>query len=232
MQSGGKSVAVAVAHMQRDPDARTAALFLAIICLIGGLLTLNALWLARPGVALKDLPDLSSYRVDPYLRAANVLQQMGKERAIDKLQLLAQEKDMSGCKTIILCRILFTNRKGSDFQPPILGMPSFVAGELSDWPREPIEVVDGVPFLITYGYSVAGHVPPPSYYVDYCVKECDWNKVRFAPKSIAAKHSALAKLLSYPKLKAPAHRAEVVREFLTAQIQRVSDQRQLVNSSR
>ena len=49
--------------------------------------------------------------------------------------------------------------------------------------------------------SLGGLPEPPTVYVRYCIKSCDWNSFRFKPRSKEEKRKALEKLLSLPKLK-------------------------------
>src|SRR5262249_46829341 len=98
-------------------------------------------------------------------------------------------------RVIVLCRMLFTARPGSEFRRPRLGVSSFgrfgFPGQTEDWLLEPIALVDGVPFLIVNGYQVAGLQEPGPAYLHYCFAECDWSDYRFRPKSQADKAQAL-----------------------------------------
>jgi hypothetical protein len=105
-------------------------------------------------------------------------------------------------KLAVLCRMVFVSRPAEKFMRPSLGGPSFFGKtDTTDWPLEPIELVDGVPFLISWGYISGGEALPPCFYVQYCIDNCDWNAVRFAPKTDAEKAKALEKLLSSKKWK-------------------------------
>jgi hypothetical protein len=99
----------------------------------------------------------------------------------------------------------------------VLGGAIFPSGTTySDWPLEPIELVDGIPFLVSQGYILAGHAEHPLQYLSYCIQECDWSSFRFAPKSVGEKQRALQKLLSSPKWKRPLDDRN--RAFFAAQI--------------
>lgn len=182
-------------------------------------------------VSLADLPYLQmetyqerkAYRVDPYIQVAHRLQAMGKEAACDKLLRLSLSSNDSQWidddeKIAVLCRMLFTKRAGADFRRPELGATRFPGGtDYSDWPLEPIEIVDGIPFAITTGYSIHGGVGPPDEYLRYCMTNCDWSDFRFMPKTDQKKKEALAKLLESSKWRIPLHPEE--RGFFGAQIQ-------------
>ena len=117
-------------------------------------------------------------------------------------------------KIYVRCRMLFVARPGSRFAPPFLGDPAFLgnAGQEESltnsfsswyfplWPLCPIEIVDGVPFLITDGYFRQGIVDPDEVknYVRYCVEDCDWSQIQFTPKTMEQKTAALEKLLASP----------------------------------
>jgi hypothetical protein len=99
----------------------------------------------------------------------------------------------------------------------MLGRPGFRgATDSRDWPLEPIELVDGVPFHIVCGYQLAGTPEPPAKYVEYCLQTCDWTPTRIKGKSTAEKRAALAKLLASPKWKAPLSAED--RDYLSGQI--------------
>jgi hypothetical protein len=53
-------------------------------------------------------------------------------------------------------------------------------------------------------------------YVRHCLAECDWNVLRYKPKTPAEKIAALAKLLASPKWRRPLDARE--QGFLSAQI--------------
>jgi outer membrane protein assembly factor BamB len=169
--------------------------------------------------ALEDLPGLyfdSSYRVDPFLRAAVALQAMGKEKACEKLLELSTDP-RRGDRVIVLCRMLFT-KKAAGIRRPMLGGPVFLAETSAmDWPLEPIELVDGVPFLITRGYELGGSPEPGEGYLKYCITACAWNDVAFTVPGPKAKQAALDKLLQSPKWKARLGDEE--KKFLAAQIE-------------
>ena len=193
-------------------------------------------------VVLKDLPEIrdASYAVDPYIRAAAQLQAMGKDQAsgvlLDlathrsndsqlfkflrrigiRVQTSTQDQDQD-IKIIVLCRMVFTPKANGEFRGPMIGLANFLGGtDYADWPFQPIEVVDGVPFLITYGYSLEGKAERAQSYVTYCIQNCDWNEVRFTPKSEQEKQKALDKLLASPKWKSDLGDSD--HAFLASQI--------------
>lgn len=186
-------------------------------------------------VWLSDLPSIESghYKVDPYIQAAEQLQHMGQQAAIQQLYGLAQNADSSPDfeseeKTVILCRMLFADAPNFKLQRPVwLGAAYFYGEEHSrettsytNWPGEPIELVDGIPFAIVYGYSGGGVVNSHAAesFVQYCITYGAWSNYRFTPKSDAEKRAALKKLIASPKWRQPLKPPE--QEYLTAQIQK------------
>jgi hypothetical protein len=160
-------------------------------------------------------PRAERYKVDPYLQAAADIQAKPANVAADTLRAMARHDDSN--RTIVLCRILFTAKPGETFWRPAIGGAVFLGGtDYRDWPLEPIQLVDGVPFLISRGYILLGQTTSAESYVRYCLEHCDWNPIRYKPKSAAEKDAALAELLASPKWKTklPAYD----REFLSAQI--------------
>lgn len=154
-------------------------------------------------VTLTGLPDFRNYEVDPYIKTAMNLQVLGKEKAVRKLLDLAETEELDH-KIIILCRMLFSPRGTALFDRPRIGAASFFGGTTyADWPLEPIEIIDGVPFVIVQGYMIGGQPQSAKSYVMYCFQLCDWNSYQYIPKSLQEKQEALKKLLSSPKWKEP-----------------------------
>jgi hypothetical protein len=149
-----------------------------------------------------------------------LFQAMGRERACQKL--LETTKTI---KTVndedhffALCRMLFERRAKGEFRRPMIGAAGFLGDtDYADWPLEPIELVDGVPFLITNGYKVGGEPESPESYLRYCMENCDWSTARFREPSAGDMREALSKLISYQKWKRRLNSHE--KDFLAAQIE-------------
>jgi hypothetical protein len=148
---------------------------------------------------------------------AVALQAMGRERACEEMMaFVKRERDAE--QIFVLCRMLFTKRGASEFRRPMIGGAVFLADTTyTDWPLEPIEVIDGVPFVITWGYILGGQAEPPESYLRYCMTDCDWSSVHYREQSPAEMRGALSKLLASPKWRRPLEEQE--RERLTEQIQ-------------
>lgn len=168
------------------------------------------------------------YKVDRYLRAAIELQALGKDLACDVLLTFTKQygdsKDLTdgklaiqGREIVALCRMLFAKRPNSEFRRASIGGAVFLAGtDYEDWPLEPIDIVNGVPFSVVSGYSLAGQAEPAYNYISYCLENCDWNPYQFDLKSEAQKQEALSKLLASPKWKQELTPSE--QGFFSAQI--------------
>lgn len=168
--------------------------------------------------ALKGLPDLQSgeFKVDPYCRAAAALQAMGQDKANAILLQLAKTREQDN-QVIVLCLMLNTPKAKGEFRRPRIGAADFLGGtDYAEWPLEPIELVDGVPFVITHGYSVRRKPEPSELYLKYCIEHCDWNSAKFERKTSKEKQQSLDKLLASRKWKAQLTDAE--KEFLSSQI--------------
>jgi hypothetical protein len=157
------------------------------------------------------------YKAGVYACAAEKLQAAGRESACRALLRAAHEGPNSR-QIIVLCRMLFTKRADCQFSGPMLGRAGFLGGTgYPDWPLEPIELVNGVPFLITRGYSLFGQAETPEAYLRYCIANCDWSAIRFRKPTGKQRRYALAKLLASVKWKHPLNPCE--RGFLSAQIE-------------
>jgi hypothetical protein len=185
-------------------------------------------------VPLRELPAAKTdcYKVDPYIDAATRLRAVGKERAIRALieHSKALPFEDTG-KVVVLCRMLFAPKElplcrlptnstdSARFRRPALGAPLFVGDkhDVSEWRLEPIEVIDGVPFLITKGYWLGGFPEFAGDYVRYCVENCDWNDAKYSPKARMEKERSLEKLLGYLKSRGKVKQDD--EKFLSSQIQ-------------
>jgi hypothetical protein len=176
------------------------------------------------GVAelLKLANDPYAYKIDAYLDAARSLQALGKDKACALLNELAEKElaDKHGwpfLRTVTLCRMLFRAKPKDTFYSAGIGAWLFVGKRDSDdWPLEPIVIVDGIPFLVACGAVLGGMPELPTSYVQYCVKDCDWNDLKFKAKTKDEKRKALDSLLSSPQLKGKLEDGD--KEFLEAQI--------------
>jgi hypothetical protein len=165
-----------------------------------------------------ELPKLNlrAYKVAPFIEAAAALQSLGKEKACELLKAQGTKLETAN-GVMVLARMLFLKKPGGEFRRPKIGSPTFAGGtDYNGWPLEPIELVDGVPFLITRGYVLGGAPEPAEAYVRYCLANCDWNDFEFKKPSEKELQAALEKLLASPKWKEPLD--ERSRKFFAAQI--------------
>lgn len=110
----------------------------------------------EPSITLNDLTPRRQFKITPYVRAAALLQEMGKEKACKQLVKLAKDDDEDG-EVAILCRLLFSRKENKEFLAPLFGCPSYMGATTdADWPMSPIEIVDGVSFFIVAGYCGSG----------------------------------------------------------------------------
>ena len=144
---------------------------------------------------------IQNYKVYPYLSVAVELQNMGTERRIQAIRSLAKNQ-VNDNKIIVLCRMLFEMEKESEFRRPRIGDAVFLGGtDYSDWPLEPIEIINGIPVLIVSGYSVAGKPETALSYLEYCITYCSWHTERYELKSDAEKQIAINLLIASQKWK-------------------------------
>lgn len=202
---------------------RKVAIAIGIVLLLAFLALLGWLQTKRTG-PFASLPPINSvkarsYKVAPYLREARRLQAIGREAACQELLKAAAQAPTceQDEQIIILCRMLFTKRPGSEFRCPMLGAPACLGQtDYCEWPLEPIEILDSIPFLIVRGYMLGGEPEPASCYLRYCLTDCDWSSTAFQERTPKELRSALDKLLSSPTWKQPLD--EYDRAFLSDQI--------------
>lgn len=147
--------------------------------------------------AKADTPADVSFNPRKYLELATALQKLGQAQAISKLRELARQPD--GGKVIPLCRMLFDAKPDGEFRAPTLGKPAALPrADGKAWPREPIAIVNGIPFLVTAGYALAGKPESATDYLDYCIATCDWNKRKYIRlrASEMGNHASIGKQLN------------------------------------
>jgi hypothetical protein len=179
--------------------------------------TLRAGFAAPFDITSIDMPPI--YKADDYIRAAVSLQAVGREAACEALLASARTNATTDRRFFMLCRMLFAQRGTNEFRPPFRGTCGFYIGEAADWKLDPIELVDGIPFLLTGPCRGQGGRGPESVesYLRYCMTNCDWSTYTFHDVTAQQKSRALATLLSSSKVKRPLTDSE--KSFFSAQIQ-------------
>jgi hypothetical protein len=169
-----------------------------------------------PEPALSDLPGLFDYKVDPYIRMAVALQALDRPAALNKLHAMVREGSI---RVIVLARMLFVPRPGADLELPEVDAHSI--DDTRHWPQWPIEVVDGVPFLIAMPYDEEAHKWVPDAeekYLQYCETHGDWSPFHYSVRTEQQELEALAKLFKLYFGQLPAEDEREV-EFLKDQIE-------------
>jgi hypothetical protein len=156
-----------------------------------------------------------TFKADPYITAAIALQDQGEQKSSIVLKEAVKEHDLP---VIILCRMLFKSPgKERKFRRPLLGRPEFVGQtESTNWPLEPIEIVDGVPFSLVSHYYLAGLPESGEVYLNYCLSSCEWNTYRYKSKTAPEKQKALDKLIADRNWEKPL--SEASKKTLSSQI--------------
>src|SRR6267142_7162901 len=80
-------------------------------------------------ISLAELPNIQTghYKAAPYIRTAVALQSLDHAVALERLHVMAKSRD-ANARVIILCRMLFAARPGSEFRRPRIGAASFFGG--------------------------------------------------------------------------------------------------------
>jgi len=158
-------------------------------CLAMSLPTLRA----ADEVSIESCPLIGwDFKIVPYLSVAKSLQEEGRDKAILRLRSWADTRKHED-QVVILCRMLFEAKKGTEFRRPGIGGAAFLGGtDYPDWPLEPINIYEGVPILITHGYALAGTPESSRRYLDFCIENCDWRQARYSVQS----HDELKELIT------------------------------------
>ena len=110
---------------------------------------------------------------------AKGLQQLGQDEAPAKLRQWAMSHQAED-QVIILTRMLFEKKGGGEIRQPMLGAPDSPGGTTcEDWPVAPITLYQGIPILIATGYSLAGVPERSEDYLEECLKNGSWRRVKY-----------------------------------------------------
>jgi hypothetical protein len=149
---------------------------------------------ARAGdLSLKGCsPTWEDFRIEPYLAVAKGLQQLGQDKAVVRLRKWAKSRKNTEIPVIVLTRMLFEKKGGGEIRRPGIGGAAFLGGtNYEDWPVEPITLHQGIPILITQGYTLMGLAEPSEAYLDECLKNGIWRTVKYTE----ADHTRLEKII-------------------------------------
>jgi hypothetical protein len=167
-------------------------------------------------INLEELPGFKRpFKVRAYVRAAAILQEMGKRKACEQLRKSAEGGDDG--QVAILCRLLFSKKEKIHFREPGFGAPLYLGGTSeAEWPLLPIELVDDVPFRVVYSYNLLGTPESSTHYLSFCLQNCEWSHTQFGRISEKSIERGLQRLLGSGKWKRPL--SEFERQYLRSQI--------------
>jgi len=155
------------------------------------------------------------YNINETLNAVCRLQELGERKAIAELKSWAKG-DSADLLTIVICRMLFTGKE-SPLRRPYLGDAAFFGiTTYKDWPIEPITIYEGVPILITRGYTLGGLSESAEDYLSYCIEEGSWVSKKYEDKTLEQIKVSLEKFISETKWKKDL--SETDRKFFMSQI--------------
>jgi hypothetical protein len=172
---------------------------------------------------LNTLLGVQQYKIDECVRAAVSLQAMGPKAACQALLACANTNrgPDSDLRFFVLCRMLFTQRGTNDFRPPH-DTHAYIVGDSPGWQFAPIQLVDGIPFLLaaSWGGDAGGGRESGENYLHYCMSNCDWSTHTFREATSKQKSDALTNFLSFlsaSKVKRPL--TDFEKEFFSAQVE-------------
>src|SRR5437763_15487865 len=93
--------------------------------------------------------------------------------------------------------MLFDAKKDGTFRRPSIGGANFIDRAAYDnkayldWPLEPITLYEGIPILVTRGYSGGGRPELVDEYLKYCLDNCQWRDTKFAHMELADSQKTL-----------------------------------------
>jgi hypothetical protein len=160
---------------------------------------------------------LKAFKSDRFLEVGEHLQFLGKKEACECLAELGSTSE-DVITIVIFCRMLFHPPEKRPMPELTVGDPRFLGRTNKEhWPLEPIEIIDGVPFLIVRSYITGTfRVDAGKRYVDWYVEHWHWRESKYSKKSEKQKEVALEKLISKTRWVEPLSSYE--RAFLVDQI--------------
>lgn len=130
-----------------------------------------------------------------------------------------------------LCLLIYDPKPHSSLPNPGFGDPDFPYPAFNnpeksvDWPRFPLVLNQGVPFLLVSGYTLGGRGEPSTWYVKRCRADGIFHTTPYPIPSHAEAEKALNDLISSRKWKALSwsdSRAQPDKiEFLRSQVERL-----------
>lgn len=144
------------------------------------LTALCSLFVISVAQANETVPDLFTKKelnTSTLAQAANHYIEMGEIRAIKSLKALGEEHAV--CIGWV-CRIIFQGKDGKPLRQPMYGGLSlpYLTMPLERWPLYPVAESDGVFFVLSEGYMLAGVAERASDYIDYCSANGDFRKTK------------------------------------------------------
>ena len=178
-----------------------------------------ALTLAQaPSAATSELLTKPTMTCRDWAVAANEFVALGEARATTALKAIAaKERDPWSLVPIragLLCRLLFVPRPEGALRQPLFGglmLPYHSMPEAS-WPEYPLMCQDGVWFLLSEFYTLAGVAETLPQYLDYCRKAGTFRKAPLPVPTSAQARRALDALLASARWKALQWRYESAHE--------------------
>ncbi len=136
-----------------------------------------------------------NFKCKPYINLAIYVQSIEKTDAVLLLKEFSTSQQYED-EMIILTRMLFQSTTKKPLRRPYIGGASFFGNtDYKDWQNEPIEIVNGIPFLITRGYSLGGYPESSLDYLLYCISNGEWNSIIYSIKTEEEMKSSLNLLL-------------------------------------
>lgn len=140
-----------------------------------------------------------NYKCNPYIKLANYIQSIDRTKAIEILKEYAKTYKYED-QIIVLTKMLFQAKKDSTLRRPLIGSADFMGNtDYKDWPNEPIEIINNIPFLITRGYSLGGEPEPSLKYLEFCIENGEWTKNNYCIKKEEELKTGLKTLLNSKK---------------------------------
>ena len=143
-------------------------------------------------------------------------EQKGENFGLGDFMRRTVRNELSRMTALGLCRLLFQSPSGHPLRWPMIGLPSCLGDtKQDDWSDGPIYLFQNCPFLIVYGWTIAGFPEPPSWYLLHCIRNGIWNEEEYPDFQQEEVLSLAQDLISHGPWKRPLRPWE--QEFLISQ---------------
>lgn len=122
-------------------------------------------------------PELRPFPISRYLAVASMLQQLPERERVTWLRMAASNAHLAE-SSVYLARMLIEK------ETELCGVGVHAAGKTDkQFPDKPLEIFDGVPFLVATDASGSGQFENPADFMEYMLGNGKWRSIKFTRRT-------------------------------------------------